>query len=213
MQISNLNNFANFNELLILQATCYKFSLSWSRLLPDGTTHKVNKAGVDYYSNLIDTLLKNGIEPIIVLYHWDFPQELFERHPLNWMDKNVIKAFGNYAQFCFKTFGSRVKRWIAIHDPWKHSECGFGSGVHPPNVQGWKKGTPLKVFKNLLKAHSIAYRIYNKEFRRRQGGSVGISINSKCISTSERHFCKDEIAVPDFASCTEVRIHFWKTIF
>jgi beta-glucosidase/6-phospho-beta-glucosidase/beta-galactosidase len=210
------DSYHRFTEDVMLlkemNATTYKFSLSWSRLLPDGTTKKVNKAGVEYYQNLINALLANNIEPIIVLYHFDFAQELFEQQPYNWMDEGVIKAFGAYARFCFKHFGDRVKRFVPIHDPWKHSECGFASGgIRPPSnvvMKGCKNyGSPLKVFKNLLKAHTLAYRIYNKEFRIKQGGSIGLSVNSKCISPSDRNCLKNEIAVPDFASCTEVCVH------
>jgi beta-glucosidase/6-phospho-beta-glucosidase/beta-galactosidase len=170
------------------QATYYQFSLSWSRILPDATLSRVNKSALDYYDALINTLIENGIEPIVTLYSgWDMPDALYERYPKGWMDESMVKEFGKYAQLCFKKFGDRVRRWISIHDPWTHCEhsCGNNSTV--------QQASPVKIYSNLMKAHSLVYRIYGKGFRRIQRGKVGISINAKCVTSASLNQINDTV--------------------
>ncbi|XP_016806892.1 cytosolic beta-glucosidase isoform X5 [Pan troglodytes] len=97
-----------------LGLTHYRFSLSWSRLLPDGTTGFINQKGIDYYNKIIDDLLKNGVTPIVTLYHFDLPQALEDQG--GWLSEAIIESFDKYAQFCFSTFGDRVKQWITINE-------------------------------------------------------------------------------------------------
>ena len=91
----------------------YRFSIAWSRVLPKGTG-EVNEAGIAFYSNLIDELLKYGIEPYVTLYHWDLPQALFERG--GWISPEMPNWFYNYAKLIGQRFGDRVRYFITIKD-------------------------------------------------------------------------------------------------
>lgn len=93
----------------------YRFSLSWSRILPTGFTTYVNPAGIDYYNELIDALIDNGIEPLVTIFHWDTPITLFALGGLykdKWVDYIV-----DYAKVVFDNFGDRVKYWITYNEP------------------------------------------------------------------------------------------------
>ena len=84
----------------------YRFSLSWARILPDGTG-KVNEKGLDFYDRLIDALLENGIEPYVTLYHWDLPYELHKQG--GWLNPKSPDWFYEYASIVARHFSDRVK--------------------------------------------------------------------------------------------------------
>ena len=92
----------------------YRFSLNWSRILPDGTG-KVNPKGIEFYNNIIDELLKNGIEPFITLYHWDLPLELDKRG--GWRNPDIVKWFYEYAKIAAESFSDRVTHFMTINEP------------------------------------------------------------------------------------------------
>ena len=91
--------------------THYRFSISWSRVLPDGTLRSKNPAGVQYYHNLIDALVAAGITPMITLYHWDLPNELQKAG--GWLVESIVPLFRDYADLCFSEYGDKM-RWCGI---------------------------------------------------------------------------------------------------
>src|ERR1700722_54970 len=97
-----------------LGINAYRFSIAWSRILPEGTG-EVNPAGIAHYRQLIDDLLANGIEPVVTLYHWDMPEKLAEQG--GWANKSSVAWFGHYAEVVFDAFGDRVKRFITVNEP------------------------------------------------------------------------------------------------
>ncbi|XP_050832955.1 lactase/phlorizin hydrolase-like [Serinus canaria] len=115
-----------------LHPQLYKFSVSWSRIFPAGMNKTINSKGVDYYNNLIDRLVDSNIEPMVTLFHWDLPQALQALG--GWQNESIIDAFVSYADFCFSTFGDRVKLWVTFHEPWVISYAGYGTGEHPPGI-------------------------------------------------------------------------------
>lgn len=116
-----------------LQANTYHFSISWSRIFPTGLKSRVSSAGVKYYNALIDRLIHENNKPMVTLYHWDLPQALQESG--GWQNESIIESFAEYADFCFNSFGDRVKHWITFHEPWVVSYAGYGTGEHAPRIQ------------------------------------------------------------------------------
>ena len=106
-----LKDFALMKQLGV---THYRFSLSWARLLPNGTG-KINQKAVDHYDRFIDDLLSFGIEPCITLYHWDLPQTLQEMG--GWNNPKAVSWFTEYSNLVFKSYGKKVKTWITFNEP------------------------------------------------------------------------------------------------
>jgi len=111
----------------------YRFSLSWSRLIPKGTG-AVNPNGIDYYNRVINLCLELGIEPWITLYHWDLPFELEKKG--GWTNREIIKWFGDYVAICIKHFGDRVKHWMILNEPMVFTGAGYFLGIHAPGRKG-----------------------------------------------------------------------------
>ncbi|ODN04773.1 Lactase-like protein [Orchesella cincta] len=158
-----------------MNANSYSFSLSWSRILPDGSVYSINQKGIDYYDDMINTLIENGIEPIVTIFHWDLPSALLEKHAGGWTNENLIPEFESYARLCFEKFGDRVQNWVSIAQPWVHSWKSYGNGVHPPSLCLGSNGA-LIANANLLKAHTNVFHLYNEEFKFTQNGKLGISM-------------------------------------
>ncbi|GMF31970.1 unnamed protein product [Phytophthora lilii] len=156
----------------------YRFSLSWSRIIPAGVG-AVNEEGVDFYNRLIDELLANDITPFVTLYHWDLPLVLQTEFD-GWLGvgTQVSDAFVAYARVCFQRFGVRVKNWITLNEPWVHSIMGLALGVHAPGRKHNAHTEPYRCGHNLLIAHSRAVDVYRKEFQELQGGQIGITLSA-----------------------------------
>jgi beta-glucosidase len=107
----------------------YRFSISWPRILPEGRG-KVNQAGLDFYSQLVDALLEADIEPWVTLYHWDLPQALQDEG--GWPARMIIDAYVDYADVVSKALGDRVKNWITLNEPWVSAFVGYLEGRHAP---------------------------------------------------------------------------------
>lgn len=107
----------------------YRFSISWSRILPEGTG-LINQAGIDFYNKLIDLSLELGITPWVTLYHWDLPHSLEIKG--GWTNRDVKDWFGDYVAICVKSFGDRVKNWMVLNEPTVFSAAGYFFWVHAP---------------------------------------------------------------------------------
>ena len=111
----------------------FRLSFSWSRLLTNGTTDSVNAHGVAFYNSLLDELIGAGIEPWVTLYHWDLPLTFYDKTDQSaWLNKSTTVMFDQYADFCFLTFGSKVKKWITFNEPQTFTWVAYGVGAHAP---------------------------------------------------------------------------------
>lgn len=149
----------------------YRFSIAWPRVMPDGKT--INEEGIKFYSDLIDELLTNDIEPWITLYHWDLPLAL-QMEEDGWLNRSMISYFLTYARLCFERFGDRVKHWITFNEPWVISVLGYGQGVFAPGRKSLSE--PYLAAQNILLSHAYAVDVYRKEFAG-QKGLIGITNN------------------------------------
>ena len=146
----------------------YRFSLSWSRILPDGYG-SVNAAGLDFYARLIDALLARNIQPCVTLFHWDLPAPLEDRG--GWLNHDMASWFSDYARIVFKALGDRVPLWATLNEPWVVLDAGYLHGVHPP---GHRDATVLPVVAhNLMCAHGAAVQAYRAEAQQ----AIGIVVN------------------------------------
>ena len=107
----------------------YRFSISWPRIFPTGKG-KVNQAGLDFYSKLVDELINSGIEPLITLYHWDLPQALEDDG--GWANPDIVGRFADYAGTVSKHLGDRVKMWTTFNEPGIFGVLGYLIGQHAP---------------------------------------------------------------------------------
>ncbi|MEP6746086.1 MAG: GH1 family beta-glucosidase [Bacteroidota bacterium] len=124
------------DDLLLVKAlgfNTFRFSLSWSRILPDGTG-KVNQAGISFYHNVIDECLKQGITPFITLYHWDLPLALEQKG--GWSSHLMNRWFVKYATVCAEAFGDKAKNWIVLNEPFGFTALGYMLGKHAPGKTG-----------------------------------------------------------------------------
>ena len=140
----------------------YRFSIDWSRVLPEGTG-KVNEKGIDFYNALIDELLEQGIEPYITLYHWELPYEIYKRG--GWMNPEIVEWFGQYARLVAERFSDRVKYFFTLNEPQCLVVLGFLQGCHAPGVKAPLRDT-FEMAHNALKAHGRAVqmlRAYGKQ--------------------------------------------------
>ncbi|MDE6747139.1 MAG: family 1 glycosylhydrolase, partial [Oscillospiraceae bacterium] len=137
----------------------YRFSVSWSRIIPDGTG-KINQAGINFYSELIDELLKYGIEPYVTLYHWDLPYALHLQG--GWLNDKISDWFAEYTAVCAELFGGRVKNVITFNEPEVFVGCGYFEGVHAPGLALGKEEL-LHIGHNVLKSHGKAVRVLREK--------------------------------------------------
>lgn len=114
----------------------FRFSIAWSRILPDGTG-EVNQKGIDFYNNVINTCIELGVEPWITLYHWDIPQALEDKG--GWANREVITWFKEYVTVCAQNFGDRVKNWMIFNEPAAFTGLGYMTGTHAPGKKSLGK--------------------------------------------------------------------------
>ena len=151
-----------------LGTNAYRFSISWSRVLPRGRG-AVNPAGLDFYDRLVDALLAHDIEPMVTLYHWDLPAALDDLG--GWLNPDIAKWFAEYATVMFRALDGRVETWATLNEPWVITDGGYLYGVHAPGHRS-RFEAPL-ASRHLLRAHAEAVRAYRAGGRHR----IGLVVN------------------------------------
>ncbi|PIA43643.1 hypothetical protein AQUCO_01800002v1, partial [Aquilegia coerulea] len=163
----------------------YRFSISWSRIIPDGHG-AVNPKGVNYYNNLINELVSYGIEAHVTLSHFDIPQALEDEYG-GFLSAKFIEDFTAYADICFKEYGDRVKSWMTFNEPNAQTLIGYGLGIMPPGrcsypfgIINCSKGDsttePFVAGHNILLSHASAVHLYRKKYQEKQKGQIGITL-------------------------------------
>jgi beta-glucosidase len=112
-----------------LGVDAYRFSLSWSRIQPNGVG-QANIAGLDFYRRLSEALLRRGITPWVTLYHWDLPEPLEQAG--GWLARDTAERFGDFAHIAASGLSGLVSNWITLNEPWCSAFLGYASGVHAP---------------------------------------------------------------------------------
>ncbi|KAM1397598.1 hypothetical protein ACFX2I_015155 [Malus domestica] len=178
----------------------YRFSISWSRILPQGSLRGgINQRGVDHYNSLINELKRNGIEPFVTIYHFDMPQALQVKYG-GYLNSKFVQDFQDYSDLCFKLFGDRVKHWFTINEPSSLAVYGYEIGIAPPGRCSLPEGQcglgapppgtcivpagpcfggnsstePYIAAHNLILAHAAVVKLYREKYQEEQKGEVGI---------------------------------------
>ena len=132
----------------------YRFSISWSRIFPEGVG-RINEDGVRFYSELIDELLACGIEPYITLFHWDYPYDLYKKG--GWLNDESVEWFRDYAAKIVELYSDRVTYFITFNEPQCFIGIGHLQGVHAPGLRvGYRDA--FQMAHNVLKAHGAAVK-------------------------------------------------------
>lgn len=165
----------------------FRFSLSWPRIIPDGTG-SINQQGIDFYNQVIEYCLKNDIEPWITLYHWDLPQELEKKG--GWTNREILNWFAEYVEVCAKAFGDRVKNWMVLNEPMVFTGAGYFLGIHAPGRKGLKNFIPAMHHAALCQ--SIGGRILRKEV---ENGHIGTTFSCSPIQPYRKNKKDEQAAV------------------
>lgn len=147
----------------------YSFSISWTRILPEGRG-TINEKGLDFYDRLVDKLLDAKIQPKTTLYHWDFPQAL--QNLGGWPNRDSAEWFAEYADVVFNKLADRVHFWATINEPWVAAFLGYAYGTHAPGICDYSKA--YQSSHHLLLAHAKAVQVF------RGGGydgKIGLILN------------------------------------
>ena len=151
----------------------YRFSIAWTRIIPDGDG-KINQKGIDFYNKVINKLIENNIEPFVTLYHFDLPFALVEKYN-GWESRETVYAYERFAKICFKEFGDRVKYWQP------HNEHNLIVRVEE-RINIYEEKDPYKIDKmraqmdyNLCLAHALAVNACHEMI---EGGKIGAAVSS-----------------------------------
>lgn len=167
------SHFHNWREDIDLMKEiglhAYRFSISWPRLLPEGRG-RTNLTGIDFYNQLVDALLENGIEPYITLYHWDLPQALQDLG--GWPARSTAEAFVEYVDLVTRKLGDRVRHWMTFNEPFVSAYVGYLEGRHAPGHTDVDE--MLAASHHLLLAHGLAVPVIRENASE---SKVGIVLN------------------------------------
>lgn len=147
----------------------FRLSISWSRLIPEGRG-AVNEEAAAFYNDVIDELIKNGIEPFVNLFHFDMPMNLQEEG--GWESREVVDAYMEYAEEAFHLFGDRVSKWFTFNEPIVPVEGGYLYDFHYPNVVDAKRAAQVAYHTAVASAKAV------ETFKRNEyQGEIGIILN------------------------------------
>ena len=140
----------------------YRFSISWSRIFPHGNDKKPNQKGIAFYNKLINLLIKNQIEPIVTMFHFDCPISLVEQYG-GWANRKAINDFYNYAKTLFNEFGDRVKYWLTINEQSLLANVPEMNGIKDDNLRHLREKGENSNY-NMFLAQAKVYRLCHNMF-------------------------------------------------
>eukprot|EP00252_Welwitschia_mirabilis_P021931 TRINITY_DN577_c0_g1_i5.p1 TRINITY_DN577_c0_g1~~TRINITY_DN577_c0_g1_i5.p1 ORF type:complete len:483 (-),score=59.74 TRINITY_DN577_c0_g1_i5:335-1783(-) len=150
----------------------FRFSISWTRLIPDGRG-KINPRGLQFYNDMINELLDHDIQPHVTLNHFDLPQTLEDEYG-GWISPRIVEDFVRFAEVCFREFGGRVKYWMTINEPNAFAQLGYSEGLLAPKhcslpSTNCRKGNsttePYLAAHYMLLAHSAVVKLYRNKYQ------------------------------------------------
>ncbi|MBI3784716.1 MAG: beta-glucosidase [Deltaproteobacteria bacterium] len=159
-----------------------RFSISWPRVLPMGVG-RVNAAGLDFYSRVVDACLENGLDPWITLYHWDLPQALQDRG--GWANRDIVGWFSDYARVVAERLGDRVKRWMVFNEPLSFCAGGYLIGAGAPGIFSRQKFLASVHHVNLCQA--AAAKVLRDKVANAVVGTTHVTAPVKATGDSARH--------------------------
>ena len=142
----------DYAMMRLLGIRAYRFSVSWARLMPEGTG-RVNEKAVTLYRDMITEMKKNGIEPYLTMYHWELPQALQDRG--GWLNEEIIQWFGEYAKVVAENFSDLCEYYFTLNEPQCFVGLGHLSGVHAPGKK-MSYAETFQIAHNALRAHGQA---------------------------------------------------------
>jgi len=151
----------------------FRFSLSWSRIFPQGTK-TVNSKGLDFYNRVIDNCLQQGIQPWITLYHWDLPLALQDQG--GWTNREILNWFEGFVSCCARNFGDRVTNWMVLNEPMVFVGAGHFLGVHAPGLKGMRNFLPS--IHHAALCQSLGGRILRSEL---SSGRIGTTFSCSYV--------------------------------
>ncbi|WEV36516.1 glycoside hydrolase family 1 protein [Lactobacillus sp. ESL0677] len=140
----------------------YRFSISWARIFPNGNDAQPNQKGIDFYNKLINLLIKNKIEPIVTLFHFDFPESLVEQYG-GWASRKAIDDYYHYVKTVFELFGDRVKYWLTINEQSLLANVPSMNGITADNVHDLRQKGENSNY-NMFLAQARVYSLCHKMF-------------------------------------------------
>jgi beta-glucosidase len=161
----------------------FRFSISWSRILPNGVG-TINQKGIDFYHRVIDCCLENNITPWITLYHWDLPQALEDKG--GWTNREIINWFCEFVSICTQTYGDKVKNWMVLNEPMAFTGLGYFLGIHAPGKKGIANFLPAVHHAAMCQAEGA--RVVKSNVSNAHIGTTFSCSHIDPIKAKERHY-------------------------
>ncbi|CAJ2670033.1 unnamed protein product [Trifolium pratense] len=166
-----------------LGVNSYRMSISWNRIMPDGTLKGgINQEGINFYNNLINELLKNDIEPFVGIMHFDYPLALEQKFG-GFLNRSIVKYYKEYSEFLFKTYGDRVKHWTTFNEAEVVAIFTFMFNIDHISTDQACQNTKIctqsyTILHNFLLAHATTSKLYRTKFQAIQGGEIGLVLST-----------------------------------
>ena len=138
----------------------YRFSISWPRVIPE--EGRINPKGLEFYSQLVDELIRNGIEPLVTLYHWDLPMWVYEKG--GWLSEGISDLFADYTRVVVDALSDRVRYWMTVNEPQCFIGAGYLGGVHAPFLRDIEHMPAL--LRNYMLAHGKSAAVIRRHAKK-----------------------------------------------